>query len=199
MDKSDVEVIARKTVYSGYVRVDELQVRHRLFAGGWGKPLVREVVERGHAVAVLPYDPLRDELVLLEQFRPGALDAGYPPWVVEIVAGIIDDGEAAEQVARREALEEAGLHLGELVAVCRALVSPGIITESVAIFCGRVDVTGVGGIHGLDHEGEDIRAFAIGFEAAIGMLARGEISNLVAVVALQWLALNREKLRERWR
>ena len=91
------------------------------------------------------------------------------------------------------------MHLGELVPVCRALVSPGIITESVAIFCGRADVTGAGGIHGLDHEGEDIRAFAIGFEAAMGMLARGEISNLVAVVALQWLALNREKLRERWR
>jgi ADP-ribose diphosphatase len=199
MDRSDVEVIARRTVYSGYARIDELRLRHRRFGGGWGKEVVREVIERGRAVAVLPYDPQRDELVLIEQFRPGALDAGCPPWVVEVVAGIIGEGETAEEVARREAVEEAGVALGELVPICDALASPGILTERVAVFCGRADTAGAGGIYGLDHEGEDIRAFVVGFEAAMAMLAGGEIANMMAVVALQWLALNREMLRQRWR
>ncbi len=199
MDESDVEVIAKRNVYSGYVRIDELRLRHRLFAGGWGKPVVREVIDRGHAVAVLPYDPARDALVLIEQFRPGALQAGRDPWMVEIVAGIIDPGETAEEVARREAMEEAGLKLGELVPVCTAQPSPGILSETVEVLCGRAETGGAGGIHGLDHEGEDIRAFAVGFAAAMDRLASGGIANMVAVVALQWLALNREMLRERWR
>ncbi len=199
MDKSDVEVVSEGTVYSGYARIDELRLRHRLFAGGWGKELVREVIERGRAAAVLPYDPARDEIVLIEQFRPGALRAGFPPWLVEIVAGLVDEGETPEGVARREALEEAGVTLGELLPVCNAMPSPGILTETVAIFVGRADLTGVGGIHGLHHEGEDIRAFTVGFASMREMLARGEITNLITLVALQWLVLNREMLRAWWR
>ncbi len=199
MDASDVEIIARRTVYSGYCRIDELKLRHRLFAGGWGKALTREVIERGRAVAVLPYDPVRDAVVLIEQFRPGALAAGVAPWMIEIVAGIVDVGETAEEVARREAMEEAGLALGELVPACEGLASPGVLTERVAIYCGRADSAGAGGIHGLDHEGEDIRAFSLGFDEAMALLGRGEIANMISIVALQWLALNREMLRARWR
>lgn len=199
MDTSDVEVIARETVYAGHARVERWRLRHRLYRGGWGQELVREVVDRGHAAAVLPYDPAREEVMLIEQFRAGALGAGAAPWTVEVVAGLVDPGEKAEDVARREAVEEAGIELGEMLAVCSALTSPGILTESVAVFCARADTARAGGTFGLDHEGEDIRAFTVGFEAAMGMVARGEINNIIAVVALQWLALNREMLRARWR
>ena len=199
MDRNDVEIVARETVYRGYTRVERWTLRHRLFAGGWSAPLSREVIDRGHAAAVLPYDPVRDEVVLIEQFRPGALGAGRNPWVIEIVAGIVEAGESPEKLVRREALEEAGCRVGDLVPVTVCLMSPGILTETIAIFCGRADTRGAGGLHGLDHEGEDIRAFVVPFEATIAMLAEGRIANAIAVIALQWLALNRERLRAAWR
>jgi ADP-ribose pyrophosphatase len=199
MDRNDVEIVERETVYRGYARVERWTLRHRLFAGGWSAPLSREVIDRGHAAAVLPYDPVRDEVVLIEQFRPGALGAGRDPWVIEIVAGIIEAGESAEALVRREALEEAGCPVDELIPITTCLMSPGILTETIAIFCGRTDARGVGGLHGLDHEGEDIRAFVVSFAAALAMLAEGRIANAIAVIALQWLALNRDRLRAVWR
>jgi ADP-ribose pyrophosphatase len=199
MDANDVEFLERETVYHGYTTVARWRLRHRTFAGPWSGPIQREVIERGHAAAVLPYDPARDEVVLIEQFRPGALGAGMDPWIVEIVAGIIEPDEPPEAVVTREALEEAGCRVTELVPITRCLVSPGVLTETVAIFCGRTETLGLGGTHGLDHEGEDIRAFVVGLDSALAMLAEGRIANAVAVIALQWLALNRERIRRSWR
>lgn len=196
-----VEIIDKTTIHQGYYRVDRYRLRHRLHAGGWGSEIVREVLERGHAVAVLPYDPERDAVVLIEQFRigPFARGAGDTPWLLEIVAGLIDPGEEPEQVARREAVEEAGLSLGEMVPVGGYYPSPGVMSEHIEVFCGRVDSREAGGIHGLDHEGEDIRVVTLSFEAAMAALSAGEIRASPAIIALQWLALNREALRRRWR
>jgi ADP-ribose pyrophosphatase len=199
MDANDVEMIARETVYSGYTSIERWRLRHRTFAGGWSAPIQREVIERGHAAAVLPYDPVRDEVVLIEQFRPGALGAGMNPWIVEIVAGIVEPGESAEAVATREAMEEAGCRVTQLLPITRCLVSPGILTETVTIYCGRTESRGLGGVHGLDHEGEDIRAFVLKLDAALERLADGGIANAIAVVALQWLALNRDNVRLTWK
>lgn len=199
MDANDVEFLSRETVYRGYTTVERWRLRHRTFAGGWSTPIQREVIERGHAVAVLPYDPTRDAVVLIEQFRPGAFGAGMSPWIVEVIAGIIDPGETPETVAMREALEEAGCRLTELMPISKILVSPGILTESVTLYCGRCDAAGVGGVHGLVEEGEDIRAFAIAVDEALNLLADGRVDNAVAVVALQWLALNRERIGMTWR
>jgi ADP-ribose pyrophosphatase len=199
MDANDVEFLTREAVYRGYTTVERWRLRHRTFAGGWSAPIQREVIERGHAAAVLPYDPARDEVVLIEQFRPGALGAGMNPWIVEVIAGIIDPGETPETVAIREAMEEAGCRLTELLPISNFLVSPGILTESVTLYCGRCDAAGLGGVHGLDHEGEDIRAFTLGFEGALDLLAGGRVDNAVALVALQWLALNRDRVRKAWR
>ena len=199
MDANDVEILERETAYRGYVTVERWQLRHKKFAGGWSGAIRREVIDRGHAAAVLPYDPIRDEVVLIEQFRAGALGAGMSPWIVEIVAGVIEPGEPPEALAAREAIEEAGCRVSDLLPVCKCLVSPGILTETIAIFCGRTDARGLGGTHGLAHEGEDIRAFVLGFDAAMTMLAKGEIANAVAIVALQWLALNRERIRAIWK
>ncbi len=199
MNRDDVEIIERDTAWRGYFRIDRLRLRHRLFAGGWGEPMVREVFERGHAAALLPYDPVRDEVVLIEQFRVGALTAGAAnPWLIEIVAGIVEDGETAEDVVRREALEEAGCAVGDLVKLMEVYTTPGGSSERIALFCGRVDTSGAGGLHGLAGEGEDIRAFAEPTDAALERLARGEIVNITTVAALQWLALNRDDLRARW-
>ncbi len=200
MDRTDdVEIIARETAYQGYFRIDRYRLRHRQFDGGMGGAHLREVLERGHAAALIPYDPVLDQVVLIEQFRIGAYAAGRQPWLTEIVAGIIEDGEAAEQVVRRELMEEAGLELiGAPEPVAEFLVSPGCSTETVTVFCGRVDATGAGGIHGLAHEHEDIRVLAMSFTEAMSRLDAGRIGNSPAVVALQWLALNRHALREKW-
>ena len=198
MDKNDIEIIEREIAYKGYTRVERLVLRHRLFQGGWGVPVTREVIDRGHAAAVLPYDPERDELVLIEQFRPGALIAGYAPWLIEVVAGILDPGETPEALVRREALEEAGCAITALEPIATCLASPGIFTESVVMFCGRCDTRGVGGVHGLAAEGEDIRAFVVSYAEAMRMLARGAITNAIALIALQWFALNRERVRKLW-
>ena len=107
----DVEILDKSEQYKGYFRINRYRLRHRLYAGGWSGELQRELFERGHAVGVLPYDPAADSVVLIEQFRIGALVAGMEPWLTEIVAGIIEEGEAPEEVARRETREEAGLEV----------------------------------------------------------------------------------------
>ncbi|WP_041795620.1 NUDIX domain-containing protein [Pararhodospirillum photometricum] len=198
MPPSKVEIIARETAYKGYLQVDRIRLRHELFAGGQGPEVRREVIERGHAVAVLPYDPGTDTVVLLEQFRPGVWAAGETGWMLEIVAGIIEDGETAEAVARRESLEECGLAVEALEPVGRIFVSPGILTETVTIYCGRVDASQAGGIHGVAAEGEDIRVFALPATEALAWLQAGRFTNATALVAMQWLALHREALRARW-
>ena len=126
----DVDIREKRTVYQGHFRIDRYRLRHRLHEGGWSAEMSREVFERGHAAAVLPYDPIRDEVVLIEQFRVGAYAAGKSPWLVEIVAGIIDPGETPEEVVRREAREEAGLEVGALERIADYLSSPGGASES---------------------------------------------------------------------
>ncbi len=193
-----VEILERSELYRGYARVIRYRFRHRLFAGGWSAAIGREVFERGHAVGVLPYDPTADAVVLIEQFRIGAWAADFAPWQIEIVAGIVEQGEAAEDVARREAVEEAGAAIGPLIPICRYLVSPGVASESVALFCGRVDCRGLGGTHGLAEENEDIRVEVVPWATALARLEAGSITNAIAIVALQWLALNRGKVRRAW-
>jgi nudix-type nucleoside diphosphatase (YffH/AdpP family) len=119
-----VLVLEQTVAFDGFFKVIRYRLRHRQFAGGMGAELVREVLERGHAVVVLPFDPMRDQVVLIEQFRIGALGVVADPWLVEPVAGIIEPGETAPEVARREALEEAGLELMDLVPACSYFASP---------------------------------------------------------------------------
>ncbi|MXY39888.1 MAG: NUDIX domain-containing protein [Rhodospirillaceae bacterium] len=194
------ELLARKTGWHGYFRLDLLTLRHTRHDGSMSPALEREMFERGHAAGVLPYDPARDEVLLIEQFRPGPLAAGDPdPWQIEIVAGMIDkDGETAEDVVRREAMEEAGIEIGDLEPIAEIYTTPGACTERIALFCGRCDLAGAGGIFGLAGEDEDIRAFPCSMEEIREALARRAIRNAITVVALQWLCLNRARLRTIW-
>jgi ADP-ribose pyrophosphatase len=201
MDRSDpdlVQLIEHRTVYQGTFRVDRYRLRHRLHEGPMGPTVEREVFERGHVVAVLPVDLARDQVVLIEQFRPGAYAAGWHPWLIECVAGIVEPGEAPEEVAVRECREETGLEVTDLVPLARCLSSPGACTETTRLFCGRVDARRASGVHGLADEGEDIRVTAWPVDEAIALLDQDRIVNAKTIIALQWLALHRETLRERW-
>ena len=192
------QILEKTTRYKGRFEIIRYSFRHRRYDGRWSRAIQREVFERGHAAAVLPYDPGRDRVVLIEQFRPGALAAELDPWLVEVVAGIIDPGETAEDVARREAVEEAGCQIGALERIGSFLMTPGACSETVTMFCGEVDSDGVGGIHGLDEEDEDIRVTTAPTAEALERLAAGEIVNCTTVLCLQWLALHRDRLREQW-
>ena len=192
------EIVERQAVFQGYFRVDRYRVRYERYDGGWSNALVREVFERGHAAALLPYDPVRDEVILIEQFRIGAHEAPGGAWVLEPVAGIIEPGESAEDVARREAREEAGVAIGDLIHIADCLASPGGSSERVSHYCGRVDTSGAGGVFGLDHEGEDIKALVLPFEDALAEVLRREtvVSNML--IPLYWLALNKARVRAMW-
>lgn len=191
-----VEVVGREVVYQGYFQIIRARLRHDQFRGGQGEVLTREIFERGQAVAVLPYDPDRDEVVLVEQFRAGALDAPGEPWLIEPVAGIIEPDEAPEAVARREAREEAGLEIEDLMAACEYFVSPGGATERCQVFIGRVTTEGAGGIFGLEGEGEDILAHVFKLDQAVAAIGTDpRFRTASALVSLQWLALNRDRVR----
>ena len=199
MDRSDVDILARETAYDGYFRIDRYRLRHRRHEGGWTGEITREVFERGHVTAVLPYDPDRDAVVLIEQFRIGAYAAGLSCWLTEVVAGVIDEGESAEAVARREMQEETGRSVGALEPIGSYLSSPGGASESVALFVGEVDSHGAGGVHGLADEEEDIRVLVLPWAEIEAGLKGGRFTNAATLIALQWLALNRSELRRRWR
>jgi ADP-ribose pyrophosphatase len=198
---ASLEILDREIAYQGFFRIERCRIRHRLHAGGWSGVFEREVFERGRAAAVLLYDPERDAVVLVEQFRLAAHLAGFSAWQLEVVAGIVDhDGEPEPEVARREAQEEAGLtQLGELVPIHRYLTSPGGTTETVALFCGRVDARNAGGIHGLAAEHEDIKVVVKSYREVMRLLRAQKIDNGFTLLALHWLAANRAKLRRRWR
>lgn len=198
MQRDDVEISEREVCFSGFYQLDRLQLRHRQFAGGMGPVLSRELFVRRDAVCVLPYDPQRDCVVLIEQFRIGALDKSASPWLLELVAGLIDDGEQPEQVALREAIEEADLALTSLWPITQYYPSPGGSDERVHLFVGRCDSEGVGGVHGLAEEGEDIRVHVWPLEDALDAVKDGRIDNAASIIALQWLALNRAEVRGLW-
>ena len=198
MNRDDVEVLERKTVCQSYFRIDRYILRHSLFGGGWSEPLMREVFERGHSVAVLLYDPHADAVVLVEQFRAGAFAAGMGPWLIECVAGIIDEGETPEDVARREAVEESGCVVGRLEPAGEFLYSTGACSEVCHLFVGETDSTKAAGVHGLADEHEDIKVHVVPYAALRARIDARTIDNAAMLIAAQWLALNHDDLRARW-
>jgi ADP-ribose pyrophosphatase len=192
------EVLDTETVYQGFFRLEQYTLKHTLFKGGWSQPITRELFRRGNCVAVLLYDPQRDEVVLIEQFRVGAVHQPDRAWLIEIVAGAIEAGETAEDVAYREAIEEAGCEIKELLEIQQFYTTPGGCSERITLFCGRVDSSAVGGVHGLVEEDEDIRVTAVKFAQVFKMLEDGDIESGIPIIAIQWLYIHREQLRARW-
>ncbi len=193
MDK-EVRMLSKTTVYDGYFQILKCRYQHTLFNGGWSRPLERELFDRGRVAAVLPYDPSIDSVLLVEQCRTGALDSEYSPWLIEVIAGIIDPGEGPEEVVRRESVEEAGCQLDELTLIAKFFVTPGGSSEMASLYFASCDLTGVGGIHGLAEEGEDIRTHIVKRQKAFEMLENGEFNSTKVIMALQWFALNYQRL-----
>ncbi|EGT4371063.1 ADP-ribose diphosphatase [Cronobacter malonaticus] len=196
--KNDVEIIAREKLYRGFFSLDLYRFRHRLFNGEMSGEVRREIFERGHAAVLLPFDPVRDEVVLIEQIRIAAFDTSDTPWLLELVAGMIEPGETVEEVARREAMEEAGLSVGRVKKFMSYLASPGGTSERLSLMVGEVDATTAQGIHGLADENEDIRVHVVSREQAYQWVEEGRIDNAASVIALQWLQLHHQALRNEW-
>ena len=194
----EIQVLETETGYDGFFELKRFRLRHSLYAGGWSPEIIRERVERKEASSVLLYDAGADHLVMIEQFRIGALESGRGAWLLETVGGLIEPGQRSEEVARRESLEETGCEVLELRPICEFLVSPGTATEKIHLYCGRVDARQAGGIFGLAEEGEDIRVEVLTFEAAAKELYGGRINSTSAIIAVQWLVQHRDEVRANW-
>lgn len=192
------EILEHEQLYRGFLSLDRYRLRHESFHGGWCSPVLREQIAGLGAASVLPYDPERDAVVLIEEFRTGALADPASPWLLEVVSGYREPDETAEQTIRREAGEEAGIELGEIEGIGAFYVSPGISTERIELFCARVDSRLAGGIHGMAEEGEETRVVVLPAEQAIGELF-GRINSTGPIILVQWLAANRDRLRRQWR
>lgn len=195
----DVEILHTEIGFARFLRMEVIEFRHRLFSGEWSAPHRYDVLRRGAAVAIVLYDPDRDRVVLVEQLRLPALLAEATPWQVELVAGLVEAGEAPDAVALRETHEETGLGvIGPLVPIQRYLPSPGASDESVRLYCARVDSTAAAGIHGLADEHEDIRVTVKTMAEIEALLDAGAIENGHTLIGLYWLIRHREMLRRRW-
>jgi len=194
---SEVTCLARHTPHEGYFLTREYTLRHPVFDGTMSPPLRREVFVAADAALVLPYDPRRDRLLLVEQFRMGLYARGDPrPWMLEPVAGRIDAGETPEGAARRECMEEAGLELERMEFIAGHYSSPGCSTEYFHLYLGLCDLPDEGQGHGgLDSEHEDIRTHVISFDRAMELLTMGEADNGPLVLSLVWLSRERARLR----
>ncbi|ASU23025.1 ADP-ribose diphosphatase [Vibrio qinghaiensis] len=193
----DVDVISKETLFQGFFRMVKYRFKHKLFEGGWSEEIEREMFERGHAAAMLPYDPARDEVVIIEQIRVGALEHAQP-WQLEIVAGVIDPDESSEQVIRREAIEEAGIKVNRIEKISSYYPSSGGCSELLDVFVGEIDATQAKGVHGLECEGEDIKVHVMSREEAYRLVKNGQIENGASIIALQWLELNYQQLQLQW-
>jgi ADP-ribose pyrophosphatase len=191
-------ILKTKRQYQGFFAIDQVTVEYSKFDGTRSRPHVLEVFERGDAAAVMPYDPVRDEVVWLEQFRIGAAQADIYPWLIETVAGVIEPGETPVAVVHREAMEEAGCIITALEPISSYMVSPGGTTETIHLFCGQVDTTNIDGTFGLDVENEDIRARAVRYEESVRWYQEGKMNSATPLIAMLWLMANRERLRQQW-
>ena len=194
--QEDVKILSEETCHSGFLQIKQFKIQCRLYQGGWSETFSRELLQRTPGVGILLYDPKLDKLLMVEQFRVGCLlDQQNGPWALELVAGLIEEGESSRDVARREAQEEAGISINELIPICKYFNSPGGSSEKLSIFCALLDLSSVEeGIFGLESESENIRSIILDRESAQTAVRNGEINNAMSIIAIQWLELNINKL-----
>jgi len=193
----DVQVISQKPGFRGFFGVDVVRLKHKRYDGSWSEEIERELFLRGDAVGVLIYDPINDLLALVEQFRAGAMERKGGPWIKEVVAGMKAKDECARAVAVKECFEEAAIELDaeELEPIVDFMVSPGGCDERFYLFFAQADLQNVGGIYGLAEEHEDLRLTSESYDDVMAQFKAGEIESSATVICLQWLQMNRERLR----
>lgn len=195
---SDVKIDVKSTEFKGYFQIDKYTLRHKISDNEWSHPVTREVFERGHAVAVIPYDPIADKVILIEQFRIGALAANYNPWLLEIPAGIIEEGQHPDEVAIRETFEETGCKPKSIELIADYLVTPGACSETIHLYYAEIDSTEAVLDAGLEEEGEYIKVLQMPLQEALNSLKNGHMHNSAGIIALQWLELNKSKIRKEY-
>ena len=194
-NRDDVELIEREPLHQGFFSMQRLHYRHRLYEGGWSPVIQREVLFRGEAVGAVLYDPRRDLIGLVEQVRPGAM-AQTSPWCLEVVAGMVEPGEAIDEVVHRELQEETGITPDAVEYICEYMASPGGCDEKLHVFCAQASLEGLDGeVHGLDSEGEDIRLMVMEADRVFANLYGGRFNNAATLIGLQWLQMNRQRLQ----
>ena len=199
-NKKDVFNLTKRILYKGFFSLYEYRFQYRKFDGSVSDAVTREILDRGHAVVLLAYDDKRDEVVLIEQIRIAAIDTQDTPWMLELIAGMMDhDNESSEEVAKREAMEEAGIIVGQCKPIISYLASPGGLTEQLHILVGQVDSSTARGVHGLAEENEDIKVHVVSREQAYQWVQEGIINNAASIIALQWLQLNHQLLKDEWK
>lgn len=199
-NKKDVFNLTKRILYKGFFSLLEYRFQYRKFDGSISEVVSREILERGHAVVLLAYDDKRDEVVLIEQIRIAAIETEDSPWMLELIAGMMDhENESIEEVAKREALEEAGIVVGLCKPIISYLASPGGLTEKLHVLVGQVDASTAKGVHGLAEENEDIKVHVVSREQAYKWVEEGVINNAASIIALQWLQLNHLTLRNEWK
>ena len=192
--KADYLIQARRKRFRGFLRIDTIKLKHRLFLGDWSSEIKRELLVREEAVGVLLFDPKRDEIVLVRQFRVGLVDKGDSPWLLELVAGMVEAGEELAEVALREVKEESNAEVSKLIKICDYFSSPGISSEKVRLYLGIVASEDMGGFYGLENENEDIEVVVMPYENAISGMKKGHLANAMSIIALQWLELNKSDI-----
>lgn len=195
--QKDIEILSEERLYKGFFELKKIQFKHKLFAGGYSGIVTRELLYKGSASAVIAYDPIQDTVILVEQVRIGAYqpESTQSPWLLELIAGMVEEGEKPEEVALRESEEEAGVIVTDLTHCLSVWDSPGGVIEKIHLFVGKVDSSQAKGIHGLAEENEDIRVHVVNRETAYQWVCEGKINNSIAVMGLQWLQLNYLKLQ----
>ncbi len=191
----DVEQRESNTVFQGFFKMEALRLKHRLFEGGWSNEISREILHRGDASAAILYDPIHDTIGLVEQFRAGALNSEHGPWCLEVVAGMVEANETPEAVMRRELMEEAGIDTAELIHISSYYSTPGGCSEKIYLYCAVCDLSTAGGVHGLDHEHEDILLHVLSAEEVFAVMLNSRMNNAATLIGLQWLQANRDSLR----
>ena len=195
LDARDVHIQEETTLHSGFLELRQYAISHKLFNGDTSPVLKRESIVRPPSVGVILYDPSRQQVVLVEQFRMGPFLSNDDPWLLEVVAGMSEPGEELDAVARREVTEETGYQVAALLPVADVYVSPGASSEKLKLFCALVDASKAGGTFGVADEGEDIKVHVLPLSDAYDMVTDGRINNAPAVIALQWLKLHHHELQ----
>lgn len=190
----DIKFIGHEELYKGFFSMKKYRYKHRRYQGDWSPVVEREIFERGNAVGVLLYDRKKDCFVMVEQCRPGALPGDESPWLIEIVAGMVEEGEQPSEVAYRETQEEAGCDIEALIPMPGYWVSPGGTTEYVDLFLGLVDSDKAASFAGLETEHEDIKVLVLERSELQALMTQGRINNAMALIALQWFLLNENQV-----
>lgn len=179
------KVLDKVTVYDGFFKIIKLEITHELFSGKMSKSIVRELFERGHSVAILLHDVALKRVILVKQFRIGAVN-DENPWLVELPAGMIELGETSEDVATRETQEETGLLPTELHQICEYYNSAGGSSEKTTIYYVQVDSSEVAEFAGLTTENEDIKVIAVPEQEFIASVKCGEYKTSSLLIAGHW-------------